>query len=300
VTVPVGTSGLGTVEASVGVDVVCRGGPVRVDVAWTAPAGRAATGLVLLQHGFTRQPRHLRGLALALASAGLVTARPAVASLGPRRTLLDPTFLTALTLALADLVERPPDDPENPLLRSGIHVGSGGLVLMGHSAGAAVACHQAAVLAERGGGTAPVATVLLDGTESPTGLVARALPVLADLAVRLVAAPPARCNRRGALTAQLAAGRAGLLGVTVLGGGHGDAEDARGRPPAVYRAACGDRTAPEDRALVRGLAVAWAAGFAAGESTPRPDAGGLDRFVRDGRLALLHGAGPATEAPSRP
>lgn len=278
-----------TRTAVVHLRVATRGGPRPVPVTWSVPTHRSTRGTVLLHHGFTRHPRHLDGLAAALAEAGLACVRPHLGSL--RRSSVDATFVTALTLALAAMLEDPAELPQR--LPSHEGAGSGtALVIAGHSVGAARAVHGAAVLAARGGPVRPAGLVLLDGVDSPTRLIAAALPALGGIPLLQVSGPPTRCNRHGALARVIAGGRSGYLGVTVVAGGHGDAEgEPHRRPAPIYRLVCRDGTAPEDRALVRRLAVSWCRGLAAGdrEPTPGPTSEAMRRWVRDGRVAPLHG-----------
>lgn len=268
--------------------VAVRGGPRPVPVTWTVP--RDPRGLVVLLHAFTRAPHDLDGFAAALAAAGLACARPRLSSFHRPYRMADAPFVTALALALASAVE---DPGERLVIPAGPAGWASGPVLAGHSAGAATALHLAAVLEARGGPVRAHGLLLLDGADSLTRLAERALPDVAGVPLRLVAGRPTRCNRRGALTRQVAAARAGFLGVSVVGGGHGDVADAPvGRRGAAYRLACGDRTAPEDVALVRQLAVAWCVGLAAGQPDPAPGPGEptLDRWVEDGRVALVRGS----------
>lgn len=166
-----------------------RDGRLRTE--WTA--GREpAVGWAWLQHGFARGGHHLAGLAGALAGAGISAVRPDIASLTPRRSMHDVAYLTAAAITVGLAVE------------SGIPTGRGigtgsGWVGIGHSAGAAVVVHAAAVLAARGSGPGgPRGLVLLDPVDTVGGLLAAALPGLpADLPIVALACPPSRCNRGG-------------------------------------------------------------------------------------------------------
>lgn len=263
-------------------------------------------GVVLLHHGFSRGPRALDRLTAGLVASGLAVVRPAVSAWRRGRTYNDPGFLTALALGLGTALEaardgagplrelaigptdrRPVPPPRNAAAGQ---VGPP-LVLAGHSAGAAAALHEAAVLLHRGGLT-PAGLLLLDPTDSLAAVGTRALPDLDDVPVLVVAGPPGRCNRGGALVAALADRRAGFLGARLLHGGHGDAE---GKVSPLYRAACGDRTAAEDVALVHRLAAVWAADLAAGAATPalRPGGAVFDAWTAADRVLAVLGTSPS-------
>ena len=174
--------------------VPVRGGVAPLRVVVDEPAGDADGGeppAAWLQHGFARRPGHLDGLAAALAGAGLRVVRPALASLSPRRSVLDAGYLTAVALTVATALPR----------------GTPRIAVLGHSAGAAVATHVAGVLAERPG--PPVAgAVLIDPVDTIGHLLAASLPALTELGDRVAVAAlrPSRCNRHGAGAALIARG----------------------------------------------------------------------------------------------
>ena len=203
----------------------------RLRTAWTPGRGHVR-GWVWLQHGFARSGRHLEGLAEALAADGMSVVRPDIRSLSPRRSLHDADYLTAVAVTIARAVEA-----GLPQAR-GVDVGSG-WVGMGHSAGAAVVCHAAAVLAARGSGAgAPRGLVLLDPVDTVGRLLGAALPGLpASVPIVALACPPSRCNRRGETVAGLrASGRVGVVDQPRLS--HADPERIPGslRPHDVVAA----------------------------------------------------------------
>lgn len=124
-----------------------------------------------LQHGFARGPRHLAGLAGALRAVGLEVTCPALASLRPRRSLHDRDHLISLGRALR-------------------RAGTGPLVGIGHSAGAAAVFAAAGVLD---------AVVCLDPVDTVGGVMAGTQAEVLDLGVPVivVALRPSRCNRHG-------------------------------------------------------------------------------------------------------
>ncbi len=212
----------------------------RLRTAWTEGREPVA-GWAWLQHGFARSGRRLAGLAGALAGAGISSVRPDIASVSPRRSMHDPTFLTAAAVTVGLAVEA-----GIPTAR-GIGTGSG-WVGIGHSAGAAVLIHATAVLAARGSVPGqPRGLVLLDPVDTVGGLLTAAFPGLpADLPIVVLACPPSRCNRGGQTVEWLR--RTGHVDVRDLPGlSHADPE----RVPASLD--------PADVAPA-GRAVTWACG----------------------------------------
>ncbi|MFM9048657.1 MAG: alpha/beta hydrolase [Actinomycetota bacterium] len=218
----------------------------RLRTAWT-PGREPIAGWVWLQHGFARSAGPLGGLADALAARGMSVVRPDIASLTPRRSMHDPAFLTAVALTLANAI-----DAGIPQER-GIAVGQG-WVGIGHSAGAAVIVHGAAVLAARPGlPGSPAGLVLLDPVDTVGGVLARALAgVPAAVRIIALACPPSRCNRRGRTARWLGAtGRAEV--VPMPGVSHGDPERIPGSLVAAdvapagraIRWACGPAGSPQ-------------------------------------------------------
>ena len=128
-------------------------------------------------------------------------------------------------------------------LRGGLPAGP--VVIVGHSAGAAAGAWIAAALLEAGTNVRRV--VMVDGVESPAGLIRRAWPRLGRVDVVDVCGEPSRCNRDGALVGWLQAQDRPVTIVPIAGAGHGDIE---GGSSAIYRWACGDTSSEETRAEV--------------------------------------------------
>ena len=183
----------------------------RVRTTWTAPVG-TPRGWAWLQHGFARRASALAGCAQLLASEGIAVVRPDIAWWRPRRSMHDPTWLTAASVTIARAVE-----VGLPQAR-GVGAGAPGTwTLVGHSAGGAVVAHAAACLQARqhrvtgtGGGddiASVAALVLLDPVDTVGGLLAGALPAL-EPEIRdsstVHACRPSRCNRHGVTVADLA------------------------------------------------------------------------------------------------
>ena len=225
-----------------------------------------------VHHGFTRSPRHLAGVATLLSAAGIATVRPSTSGLMPRRSIHDPGYLTRRAIERA------------------VHAEVQGLgelpwIGIGHSAGSAVALLEAAVRIENGFPVAGV--ILLDGTDTIGG-VAR----LPDAPILLISNPPSKCNAQGALTARIRESREEFVGLTIVGGGHGDAErigsGAPGHIPAVYRFTCGDHSAAEDVAIAESLLRGWTVDLALGrEITLRPGHDVVSGWVLAGRVEQI-------------
>ena len=191
-------------------------------------------GAAVLVHGFTRSPRHLRVLSEHLTARGVATVRPALSAFDWAHGINNSTYLTKVATRLRNGL---PDGP---------------LAIVGHSAGAAAGSWLAAMFAEMGRDVRVL--VMVDGVESPTGLMRRSWPQLGDVPVRALCAPPSRCNRQGALEAWLT-GQSGDVVCQVLPGmGHGDIE---GEPGRIYALACREQSSLQVRALVIDTVGDW-------------------------------------------
>jgi pimeloyl-ACP methyl ester carboxylesterase len=184
-------------------------------------------GAAVLLHGFSRQPRHLRLLSETLNAAGVATVRPTLSAWDWSHGINNSGYL-------GEVARR---------LQRGLP--SGPVVVVGHSAGAAAGAWIAAELREYGVDVRRL--VMVDGVESPAGLIRRAWPRLASVDVVDVTAEPSRCNREGALVTWLQAQDRRVTITPVPGAGHGDIE---GDESAIYRWACGDQSSPQTRAAV--------------------------------------------------
>lgn len=196
----------------------------------------------MLLHGFTRSPRHLDVLSAACVAEGARTLRPALGSLWWPTSTNNAAYLDRVGDAIRE------------------QLAPGPVVVVGHSAGAAAGAWLAAVL--RTGGVPVTRLVMVDGVESPSGLIRRAWPRLPGVGVSAICAPPSRCNRHGALAAWLACqDDVTDLQIDVIArSGHGDIE---GPSQAIYRWACGD--AGEQPARERVLSAVMAqVGFGLG------------------------------------
>jgi pimeloyl-ACP methyl ester carboxylesterase len=198
-----------------------------------APAHIPRLGSAVLLHGFTRAPRHLHLLSTRLTREGIATVRPALSAFSWSYSNNNAGYLTTLAERLARGL------PEGPV------------VVVGHSAGAAAGAWVAAELGDRGVDVRRL--VMVDGVESPSGLIARSWPRL-HLQIRVLLAPASRCNRHGELANWLLTHERDVETLLVPGSGHGDIE---GTDPTIYRWACGDQSSEDVRRLVMDTVVAW-------------------------------------------
>jgi dienelactone hydrolase len=259
-----GTAELGLPGSAAGRDVV-------VSADWWFP-DRDPVGLVWLQHGFTRKPAHVRGLAAVLAEqVAAVVVAPAISSRFVSRSgywINGPRLHDAITRLLTDGRSR---------LEASAGAASGRadlvlperLVLAGHSAGGNLAAAVAGRLAVAGhdGGPATDAlagVVMFDGVDhgGAIGVALDRLVGASDRPVWTIAAPDSRCNAGGKGTVILQRERAGrFVGVRLEGGTHIDAEGSDSGRAA--RLVCGTPTIENVDAL-RVLAVDWTTNLFAG------------------------------------
>lgn len=182
---------------------------------------------VVALHGFTRAPRHLAAFSGACQRKGWNCLRPALA----------PPWMPILMNSRRNL-----DRVVDRMVDSGRL--SGGVVIVGHSAGAAAGSWMAPRLIAAGVDVRGL--VFVDGNDSPNHLIERSWPLLTDVPVRAVLAPPSPCNRHGRLAQFLELHRPDSVKV-IEGAGHGDIEMLGA---AVYRRVCGDAPGPVQWRLV--------------------------------------------------
>jgi pimeloyl-ACP methyl ester carboxylesterase len=193
----------------------------------TAQAHIARVGTAVLLHGFSRGPRHLRVLSLALNRAGVATVRPALSAWDWSHGINSTRYLDVVAARIRQGL------PEGPV------------AVVGHSAGAAAGAWIAGALLDSGTDVRRI--VMVDGVESPAGLIRRAWPRLASVDIIDVCGEPSRCNRDGQLEHWLRASGRDVTITFIEGSGHGDIEVDRS---PVYRWACGDESTDETRLLV--------------------------------------------------
>jgi hypothetical protein len=207
--------------------------PAQVRIVRSDPVVRAL-GTVVLVHAFSRAPEDLGELSDRCVAVGARTLRPALSALWWPTSTNNASFLSTVADGLAAMLAPGP------------------VVVVGHSAGASAGAWIAADLVGRGAEVTTLAMV--DGVESPRGLIRRSWARLSGVPVRAVCAPPSRCNRRGALATWLTSQVPRPEVVVVPGSGHGDIE---GPTRAIYRWACGDDPRQQAADEVRGIVDTW-------------------------------------------
>jgi hypothetical protein len=222
-------------------------------------------GLVWLQHGFTRRPAHLAGLAAVLAdTAAVVVVAPALSS-----RFMSRSGFWINGDAMHDAIARLVSGDRRSLQASATAAAGHGkvtlpepFVLAGHSAGGNLAASVAGRTTEIevDGGLAVDAlkgVVMLDGVDH-RGAIGVALDRLVgphDRPVWTIAAADSMCNAGGRGTTLLQARRPGrFVGVRLTGGTHLDAEGTDSGGAA--RVMCGTPRAENIDAL-RALAADW-------------------------------------------
>lgn len=232
----------------------------RVPATWyyPEPQSKAPTGLVWVQHGFSRNKRHIAELAHSLAeTTGCLVVTPTLSS---NAAAAEGCWLNGepLQAATARLFR-----DGKALAGSARMAGYKGklpqrFVLSGHSAGGNFALSAAGFTTAPGGALARLqAVVLYDGVDYQ-GQMARALARLSGEAYRpvwQVAAPPSSCNANAAGTRAVLAARPGeFVGVELVRGSHLDAEGTNHGTAAGLL--CG-RPRPENVAALRQIAGDW-------------------------------------------
>jgi len=253
------------VRASAPLDLGSRGKHGALAAVWWLPPA-PPTGLVWLQHGFSRHPKHLASLASSIASAtGALVLTPAVSSNFLRRR---GAWINgeAMHRNVADLFASDRVELQRSLRRAASSAGLTDVVLParyvlgGHSAGGNLALGSAGWIAagddERALGDL-AGVVMLDGVDR-AGMMAKALARLDGerrKPVWTIAAPDSSCNAKGKGTRALRGSRPdGFVGVLLEGGTHVDAEgDDSG---TAAERVCG-RPLAENVAAVKVLAADW-------------------------------------------
>ncbi len=261
-----------------------------VPITWF-PASGPAAALVWLQHGFARSRRRMAPLASFLAAQGFTVLTTGLRTVDPfARTVQNLGDNTGFLDSLADVLAT---DLPHAWAAAGLPgTPPARLLAAGHSAGADAAAYVVGRLAGRhvdlGG------ALLLDPVKSVSGSnLADGLRAARrhNLPVRIVAAPPSRCNNHGSGVATALSQLTGFAGVRLTTGSHLDAEG----PTADRLAAlfCGAPHAGNVAAVAQ-LSALWLQGM----SETAPDE--LDRsalvagLVAQGRAEELWGHNGST------
>lgn len=250
------------------------------DVVWGLPAG-PAIGLAVVQHGFTRQCRHLAGVFEALVAQGIVTLCVDASMAGGHPALAD---------ALADLLVAGLAHPDGAAVPERVVVG-------GHSAGAVFAARLGANLARR----APqrLAGALLFDPVAAGSFTAdlRALAAQGTRPVRTVSASAGACNARHSAYPALravqsdaaAAGHESFVGLELTDRStHADAEGEHSDLLAWVACRQG-LPQPANVQILRTLAAGWAADLLRGTRTSaiHPGGAGVEALRAQGRATLI-------------
>ncbi|GAB89057.1 alpha/beta hydrolase [Gordonia rhizosphera] len=229
-----------SVSADTYITTTCAGQPMRVPVTWYLP-NREPTGLVWLQHGFSRTAKNLGQLAGSLSDDGLLVAATTLRSinLSGCAVALNSVDNTAFVKGLATAFGAH-STPGSPVFRSleraAKHTRSGTVVMpqkmvfAGHSAGGEVALTAANQLrmADPGGYHILAGLMLFDPVNSFFGNNFQAATVdlgAARLPIRVIASQPSMSNIAGLGVWWLEQGtRQKFLGVRLTTGIHIDVE----------------------------------------------------------------------------
>lgn len=246
----------------------CRRDGTTVSADWYRPPGEP-TGLVWLQHGFSRRKRHVASLAAAVAaSTGAVVVAPTIGSGFWSRS---GCWINgdAMHRAIAQLFAGRFEWLQTSAAAAGLDSLPLPFVLAGHSAGGnlatAVAGHLAEAPPDGGPGFDGLrGVVLFDGVDHG-GAMGAALDHLSGERFRpvwTIAAPDSSCNAKSSGTRALLQGRPGqFVGVRLTTGSHVDAEGTDGGRMASL--VCGAVRA-ENVSAVRTLAASWIGALLAG------------------------------------
>jgi hypothetical protein len=254
--------------------------PDEIDAVWLLPPG-PALGLISVQHGFARRCDHLRGTLAALAQGGLI-----VLCLNAEMAGGNPLLADALAAAMRDGL-MPPGRSEQALR----------WVVAGHSAGGLFASHLGAALAREAPGM--LAGALLFDPVSGSGFAdnLQAISQAGARPVRAISASASGCNAMNNAGPALAAvyqstrsaGVQAFVGLQLVDRAtHLDAEGEDTSALAVW--ACGQGPPrPDNVALLRTLAQAWARDMVLGGATPEVQRGGalVEQALAEGQAVPI-------------
>jgi len=224
------------------------------DVPITIDSPQEPIGCVVLFHGFGRKPDALDELTTALIDAGMWVVRPYLKSRA-KGGLNDRDLMRAVGDEVQGL--KPVDLP---------------VVVMGHSAGGAVAMVVAKEMIER---AQPVVGVLLiDANGSIENIMQPGFDALSErgIPVRTVAASAGRCNGKAATARWLMEQSQPFAGIQLTTGRHCDVEGTKS--DLTCRLLCGGVPDPTNAAIIRTLAVGWSRAWLTRKSEPEIEPGG--------------------------
>lgn len=246
--------------AQVDLRLPCGSGTT-VKARWAFPAEGTPTGLVWLQHGFSRSAAQVQDLAASYARRGYAVVSPSVASFGSC-SINETSLHTAIASVLAGAGPGSALGSSHDAARRSAGLPAAAVptrfVVSGHSAGGALATVVASRLATDPSGPVRArlaGVVLLDPVENGANGMQTALPSLASVPLLVVAAPGGICNSQASGTARVRAARTGFIGVRLPSGCHCDAE--ADTTDGLCTLTCGTPK-PANEAALKRLAADWA------------------------------------------
>jgi dienelactone hydrolase len=285
-------------DTEVNLAVPC-GGTTNASTRWAFPEGVTPTGVIWLQHGFSRSNDNVADLMRRYAVRGYVVVNPSFGAFGSCAL-----NSSALHTALASVIAGS-ESPTSALQVSADAARSAlgmppltlptNIVLSGHSAGAAA---MTAVGGSLVSNPNPAVSsrlkglVLLDPVENADNAMAANLPKLKSLPVLTISAPNSTCNSNSSGTNVLLPTRTGFAGVRLPSGCHCDAE--ADTTNGLCTVLCGTPQQKNKDAL-RELAVDWANGMLKGApiASVYPGGSAYETLLAAGTITTLTGTAPS-------
>ena len=219
------------------------------DVQVTIDSPSEVVGRTLLFHGFGRKPDALDELVAVLVDNNIEVVRPYLKSKARLGGMNDRDLMRAVAreFAMWNADALP-------------------VVVIGHSAGGAVAMVAAAQLLQET--VALTGVLLIDSNGKIEELMAPALTALQheSIPVRTIAASAGRCNRQAQIAHWLAGASAGFAGVQLTTGRHCDVEGSKA--DVTCRLLCGGAADPKNAAIVHRLTAGWSHAWLTRKSHP--------------------------------
>ena len=219
------------------------------DVQVTIDSPSEVVGRTLLFHGFGRKPDALDELVAVLVDNNIEVVRPYLKSKARLGGMNDRDLMRAVAREFATW-----------------NADALPVVVIGHSAGGAVAMVAAAQLLQE---TVTLTGVLLiDSNGKIEELMAPALTALQheSIPVRTIAASAGRCNRQAQIAHWLSGASAGFAGVQLTTGRHCDVEGSKA--DVTCRLLCGGAADPKNAAIVHRLTAGWSHAWLTRKSHP--------------------------------
>lgn len=219
------------------------------DVQVTLDSPSEVVGRALLFHGFGRKPDALDELVAVLVDNNIEVVRPYLKSKARLGGMNDRDLMRAVAreFAMWNADALP-------------------VVVIGHSAGGAVAMVAAAQLLQET--VALTGVLLIDSNGKIEELMAPALTALQQesIPVRTIAASAGRCNRQAQIAHWLSGASAGFAGVQLTTGRHCDVEGSKA--DVTCRLLCGGAADPKNAAIVHRLTAGWSHAWLTRKSHP--------------------------------